>query len=145
MKPAAIIAALVFTAPALATPPAMIPGWVNKGQPTTHVHDEHKPQLAKRDAMLADATARAQQLQAAHQPSTYRDWQILGGTSKSAARIIDYKGGLITLQKRDGTTRTVREQRLGKSDRAFFETWTQQPAPRRANSFPSITSRPLVP
>lgn len=133
----AVIVSLFVASHALASPPAFIPGYVNRRQPTTHVHDEHKSPFVKRDAMLAAAVAHAAQLQAKTEPGPYTVWNVLGGNAKSTARIIDYQNGQVTLQKRDGTTRMVREVRMGKVDRAAVDTWKKKPATPQA-TFPPI-------
>lgn len=55
--------------------------------------------------------------------SQYRAWIFLGGRDASAARIIDYVDGELTLAKRDGKQEKVRVSRLGKADRAFVDQW----------------------
>lgn len=66
---------------------------------------------------------RARRLKDAISAADYREWITLGGTKASQAKIIEYRNGVLTLEKRDRKTVDVRVSRLGKADREYLTKW----------------------
>lgn len=140
MKHAAAIA-LILASPSLTiadstpttTTPLLIPGYVNRDrseaiEAAAKLEAERTPPRPSRAQAVADAEQRAKQLLKELKAEPYHPWRALGGNAASAARIVDYERGIITVQRKDGSLRTLRESRLGKSDRQYFEKWKQNKA-----------------
>lgn len=102
----------------------LTPQPVNEPLDITKLRQETPAQRDKRLDQESEARKSEQRL-AAIASSQFRQWGILGGREASEAKIVYYRDGLLSLEKRDGKVRDVRINRLNKVDREYADQWVK--------------------